>query len=160
MKSGIFFLILIITTGLLFNACKIKQKANNQTYNNQIVFTLKKTACYGQCPVFTLNIYTDGTVKFEGKMFTEKIGLYKNHISKEEINKLINKFINDGFFDLEDEYTSEMTDLPTTYISFNHNGKTKTIKDYYGSPEKLKILENTINSYRKLENWTKIDIED
>lgn len=157
MKSRFFFIILSITAGILFNACKTMQKTNNQAHTNQIVFTLKKTACYGKCPVFTLNLFSDGTVMFEGKMFTEKIGLYQNHISEKEINNLIIEFMNADFFNLEDEYISGMTDLPTTYLTFTYNSKTKTIKDYYGSPEKLKILENTINRYRKLENWTRIE---
>ncbi len=138
-----------------FLSCKAKQKTNMQDKTGELVFSLKKTACYGDCPIFLLKIYSDGLVKFHGEKFTEKTGYYTNQISGEELTAVINEFVNANFFEFEDEYTGEMLDLPTTYISFNYNDKTKSIKDYYGSPKELKRLEQTLDRYRKLENWTK-----
>lgn len=45
------------------------------------------------------------------------------------------------FFNFKDEYTSRITDLPTTYIGFIDKGKTKIVRDYHGAPQLLSDLE-------------------
>ena len=59
-----------------------------------------------------------------------------------------------GFWDLNDEYTSQVTDLPTTWTTLVLGEKTKTIKDYYGAPEELKSLEALIEAIaEREEGW-------
>ena len=140
---------------LLFS-CKAKKNIVEQASNSDLIISLEKTPCYGECPVFTIEIYSDGKIIYKGKQFTDKIGTFMNNINTDEVNVLIQDFNNSNFFNFEDEYTSEMTDFPTTYIVFNFEGKTKRIKDYYGAPAELKLLESTIERYAKLNNWEKI----
>jgi len=45
------------------------------------------------------------------------------------------------FLILKKEYTSNITDLPSTIVTFSINGQEKKIVDYYGAPDKLKELE-------------------
>ena len=56
------------------------------------------------------------------------------------------------FQNLKNEYTDNITDLPTTYIMVQN----KKIKDYYGAPKKLKELEKMINEILS-KNKDKVD---
>ena len=38
------------------------------------MITLQRTACFGACPVYTVSIYADGTVAYNGERFVEVEG--------------------------------------------------------------------------------------
>lgn len=117
------------------------------------VFILKKTACYGTCPVYELKIYNNRIATLHAEEFLDIQGAYFTKIDKEIYNALIEDFSKSAFFDFKNEYIHNISDLPTTYITFRE----KTIKDYYGSPEQLKELERTLASLVDELKWKKSD---
>ena len=123
---------------------------------NVPIIKLEKTSCFGNCPVYSLYIFENGSVIFDGVKNTDIIGSYKKQLSHSELKDIINSFNNANFFDFEDEYTSSITDLPTTYISYNYKGKYKKIRDYTGAPKKLKELEKIISNIVNEEGWDKV----
>ncbi|MDD4236901.1 MAG: DUF6438 domain-containing protein [Bacteroidales bacterium] len=147
-------LLLLIVVSLFFGCRTIKD-----TSNNGIAFlTLEKTSCRGQCPVFSLSIFENGLVQYTGSKNVDKIGKYEKTLSKTEIKNLKKTFAKSDFFSFENEYTGKITDLPSTYISYTHNGQTKKIRDYYGAPEKLKELEEILNKIaQNKDGWKKIE---
>ena len=148
--------ILIILAFLTaFSSCKTTK--NTKSESDYVVFSLIKTACYGKCPVYKMEIYKSGKIMFEGKKNTAKIGNYRKEISINEIENLIADFEKAKFFDFEDEYTASITDLPTTYISFSNGESIKKVRDYHGSPRELKELENKLENIANSDNWTKIE---
>lgn len=108
------------------------------------VITMQKTACFGSCPVYKMEIYEDGKVLLEAEKNLPMEGKYKANMDAERLEKLINAFEESNFFDFQASYTAHITDLPTTYISFDHEGKSKKIMDYHGAPEALKALEKEV----------------
>lgn len=112
-------------------------------------------ACFGSCPVYEITINGDGAVKYVGKENTPKMGEYNKQLSPEATKTLFDAFSTSNFFTFEDEYTSTISDLPTTNISFNHSGKSKKIKDYYGAPEELDALEKMVEDVANSTGWTK-----
>jgi len=146
--------ILILALLILFAfSCKTTKKINEKS--DYVVFTFRKTECKGKCPAYYMEIFSNGKVTFVGTKNVEKIGKYIKQIEIREVENLISQFENAKFNKFENEYTSLITDLPTTYISFTNNDTTKTIRDYYGAPQELKnlefLLENIVNS----DNWSK-----
>lgn len=146
-------LVLLIAVILTATSCKTKKEAT-QTDSKPII-TFQKTSCYGKCPVYSLEIFANGKIKFKGEKNIDKIGNYNKTISKKEIEKLKESFISAGFFDLKDEYTSKKTDLPTTFIAFENKGQYKKIKDYSDAPEVLNNLEKMIEDIVNAEGWEK-----
>lgn len=147
----IYLYILLLT--LLVTSCK----TNAVPEEEDLVISLRKTACFGSCPVYKLEIYDKGTVIYEGEKDVELKGKYRSEVSQKELENLIGEFEEKNFFQFEDEYTEHVTDLPTTYIYFQHNGKSKKIKDYYGAPEELKKLEKLVADLVDNLNWEKVD---
>lgn len=149
------FYSIIIFSFVSCNICKHTNKSDK--INSFPIITFQKTACYGKCPVYSLEIFENGLINFIGEKNIDKIGKYKKIISKKEIKELINSFVNINFFDFKDEYTSRKTDLPTTYISFSYSGSYKKIRDYSDAPKELRKLEKLIENIVKSENWEKIE---
>jgi hypothetical protein len=111
-----------------------------------LIIEMSKTPCFGQCPVYSIKIDRKGKGLYEGIENTEKKGMYMFSISGEALERLITSFLEIEFFQLEDEYYKPVSDLPTTYLSFRHNGAYKMIMDYAGAPPQLKSLEQEIES--------------
>ncbi|HEC43179.1 hypothetical protein LCGC14_2877740 [marine sediment metagenome] len=113
---------------------------------DKLLIEMEKTSCYGQCPVYTVKIDGDGNGLFKGVENTDYVGLFTFRISTDELSRLISSFEEVGFYDLEDRYYKNVTDLPTVYLTYRKEGKEKRIMDYYGAPQALKSLEKKIQS--------------
>ena len=149
MKS---MLLLILSSGLLLMGCCVSKKH----YQNDATSVIKmsKGVCFGSCPVYDITIDGTGKATYLGKRFVEKIGTYTKTFTLEETNLLFKKFEKAGFWDFKDEYTAEVTDLPTTFITLEQNGKSKKIKAYYDIPETLQDLIKEVDTYSNTEGWT------
>ena len=123
----------------IFFACGI---TNDSLPNNtESIIQLQRTACFGKCPIYKIEIFSDGSGIYTGTRFVEHIGITKFKISESDVNNILEYANKIGFEKLEDEYSEPITDLPTTYITI----KNKKIKDYAGAPKKLKALEELID---------------
>ncbi len=114
---------------------------------------MSKTACFGACPVYEFKIDGKGKATYEGLKFVELEGKHEMDYPPETVNDLFKAFAEADFWSFEDEYTDQIADLPTTYLTFTHDGKTKKIKDYYNAPEKLKALEKKVEAIVETTLW-------
>lgn len=125
-------------------------------YGKEVKIELTKDPCFGFCPVYTFQVDGNGNATFDGKRNVEKEGEWSKLFSIEETNQLFDAFANSQFWDFKDEYTAQVTDLPTIWVSFTHNGQSKKIKDYYGAPAELKELEKMVEIMAEAEEgWVK-----
>jgi hypothetical protein len=149
------FNILLLIIVSILSSCGNSKK--NMTKDTQLIFTYEQTACFGQCPVFKLEIHENGYVKYEGIAFVSKEGKYTKQISQKQVEELVELFLAANFFEFEDEYTSPVQDFPTYYFGFTHDGKNKKIKDYHGTPEALKALRKPfIDLVKEEEGWKEV----
>lgn len=122
------------------------------------VITLERRACFGTCPVYTIQIYADGTVVYEGINHVEITGIEGSMLDPETVTQMVAAFEDAGYFDWEDEYTQmTISDLPTTITSVTSNGQTKRIVRYDGddsAPIALPYLENWVDIMVNSQQWT------
>ena len=109
---------------------------------NQTLILLERTACFGNCPVYSITIRNNGSGIYVGKNFVKNIGEFTFNISKSEIDRILKKAEKIDFWNLKNEYYENISDLPTTYIQI----KNKKIKDYVGAPKQLKELQKLIDN--------------
>lgn len=131
---------LCIITCIITSSCVITENYRN-TKNTQQIIELQRTACFGTCPIYRIQIFSDGTGIYNGKKFVENIGEIRFQISKEEIKNILEFAKRIKFSEMKDEYYEAISDLPTTYVTI----KEKSIKDYVGSPKELRKLEELID---------------
>lgn len=130
-------------------------KSVQTTSDDVPVIFMSKTACLGTCPDYDISIFSNGAVLLNARQFVEMEGAFKAKMSKEALNDLIAEFTSGSFDSFKTEYKSNRTDLPTTKLTFNHEGEKKTITDYDGAPEELKSLEAKVHSLIESLNWKK-----
>jgi hypothetical protein len=93
--------------------------------------TLKRTACYGTCPVYTVSIHGSGLVEYFGEWHVDVPGPQTDRIPPGRVKDLLKAFEDIHFFDLKDKYFENCTDLPTAIISILVDGKTKQVSNYF-----------------------------
>jgi hypothetical protein len=125
---------------------------------DNIIITLERGLCFGTCPYYSLNIFENGTVVYNGYKFVNVTGQQISKISEEEIGELVREFYNINYFSLKDNYTEIVsTDQPAVTTSININGIYKEVIDNQGAiaPQGLRLLENKIDEVTNSSKWTK-----
>lgn len=120
--------------------------------------------CFGQCPIFSMEINKDGTFVFTAKEYNytkpwqkgELLeGVYSATIKKESLSELTELLNYIDFSNLKDNYNVTWTDDQTAVLKVTYNnGKVKTITDYglqgtYG----MRRLHKMFFSLRTNQNW-------
>ncbi|UII27824.1 DUF6438 domain-containing protein [Fulvivirga maritima] len=135
-------------------SCKTTQKTEAQ---EDPIIKMEKTPCFGTCPEYSLEIFADNTAKLHAVQHLPLKGDYKAKISDSQLSALISAFEEGKFFEYEKEYTANISDMPTTYLTFNHKGKVKKVKDYHGAPESLKKLEKQVAALVDTLEWEEVE---
>jgi hypothetical protein len=136
---------------------------------------MQRTACYGECPVYTLTLDANGRIQFDGTEYVETKGVVESAITAEKRKLLIAEINRADFFALKDSYTGKSgncpttaTDMPSVTLRIRLNGKDKTIEHYLGCfdavdikgslpifPDKLVRLEDKIDDIIGTDKWIK-----
>jgi hypothetical protein len=91
------------------------EKLVNETKNTLI--SLRKTSCFGDCPVYTFRIFKDGTAKYQGDDFVTEKGNRTFQLTNEELNKLLALLSATEAITMEKKYDDpKITDLSSTFI--------------------------------------------
>lgn len=117
----------------------IQASATAQHLPQDTLITLERTVCYGTCPSYKLTISADGSVLFEGRQFVKKVGTAESTISQEGLRELIERFQKINYFHLRNRYEDSgdgcegaVSDGPSAITSIRINGKSKSVRHYYG----------------------------
>jgi hypothetical protein len=129
--------------------------------------TLRRTACYGTCPVYAVTIDGSGLVQYLGEWHVDIPGAQTSRIPPEKLKDLLRDFEGIHFFDLQDKYSESCTDQPTAIISILVDGKTKEVSNYFGGCEGAKSgpqvdlaeLAEQIDKAAGSGRWVKCDFD-
>ena len=147
------FAILMIL-GLMVGVASV----NAQENKGNPVITLERTACFGSCPMYTVSIYENGDVVYNGEKFVSITREQITQIDPETVKLMVKAFEDAGYFDWKEAYdTQTVTDLPSVITSVTSNGKTHRIVRYAGdssAPLALPFLEQWIDTMTVSNLWT------
>ncbi len=150
-------LVLILANGCKSTKNTSSDKADavaldNNVTPDDIVFSLKKGACFGSCPVYTLRIYNNLYTEFIGKKNTNKLGTHAKMISQSEFDDLTKKFEKSDFFSFDEVYESNISDLPSSTISYRKGELKKSITGKMERPEAVHKLQFALESIAESAN--------
>jgi len=152
---GIIILILLsCKTNKDLNTTSTKEVTKLEMDKNDLTFSLYKGGCYGSCPVYHLNIYNNRYVELIGKQNLDKIGTHARHLDKATYKELISAFNEAKFMSLEDNYPSDIPDLPLITISYNSGNHQKTITGKMERPEEIHKLQFRLEQIVQMPGWT------
>jgi hypothetical protein len=133
------------------------------------VITLRRTACFGACPVYSLEIFENGFIRYVGKQFVQVTGERRAVISQDAVENLVSHFLQAGYFAMEDHYETykdsqgrvmRISDLPTVYSSLRFGKQKKTVSDCAFAPKALGELEREVDRVANTHQWIDDDKDD
>jgi len=145
----------VVTVFFGFTASALTAAA--QPPAERIVITLERTACFGTCPVYTVTMRDDGSVEYDGRSFVRVPGKFSWKIDPAIVRALAEEMSRAGFFELKNEYTGMVTDMPTTYTSLSVGSRSKHVKDYFDAPPKLMELEKRIDDVSGAKGYVRMN---
>ena len=124
---------------------------------DNVEIRLARGACFGFCPVYSVTINGAGEVNYEGRNFVNIVGQRTASIPTENVARLVARFEEIGFENLQDAYRAEVTDLPTYTVTLTRDGHTKTVADYggvsAGMPRAVRDLQDEIDRVAGTAQW-------
>lgn len=133
--------------------------ATGHTYgsaSDSVFFSLERTPCFGKCAAYTVTIDKFGNARWIGRSNTDRPGTWKAQVSTMTMERLLSRANSIGFFDMEDRYDGQVTDLPSTIIRVNANGKDKKVVARYKIPPAFKPFAAFADSLLMPLAWTQV----
>jgi hypothetical protein len=133
------------------------------------VITLRSTACFGTCPVYSLEIFENGLIRYVGTRFVQVTGEHRAVISQDAVENLVSHFLQAGYLAMEDHCQTykdsqgrvmQISDLPTIYSSLRFGKQKKTVSDYAFAPKALGELELEVDRVANSHQWIDDDKDD
>ena len=133
-----------------------------QTIPDDFLVTLERTACFGDCHVYTVTIDARGNVAYEGKASVRVTGKANDRVPVARVRELLETIERIGFFTLSEQYReirnpdgthTIVTDLPTRFVTVTSEGRTKRVEDYVGAPAGLTQLEREVDAAANTRRW-------
>ncbi|WP_046245136.1 DUF6438 domain-containing protein [Hymenobacter terrenus] len=150
-------LLLLFALGLTFPACAQKttpqqtktKKSPKKTATPQgdtktevgPVLTFERTPCFGTCPAYTMKVFADGRVAYEGRHAVPVMGQKELKLPATTVADMLRQTQEAHFDQFQDRYSHGATDLPSTVVGVRQaNGQLKTVVVEDGAPDELVVL--------------------
>lgn len=102
---------------------------------DSLVILLQRTPCFGQCKAYILKVYRSGYATYDGRANVELEGLHQTRIDLNTLRTLLAEAERNGFYQLNEVYDRDVTDLPSSIMRLVGNGKDKRVAGRVGTPE-------------------------
>jgi hypothetical protein len=111
------------------------------------VLTFERTPCFGTCPAYTMQVFADGRVAYEGRRGVPMLGTKELKLPASAVADLLRQAKEARFEQFQDRYSMNTTDLPSTIIAVRQpNGQLKTVVLEEGAPENVRQLFTYISN--------------
>lgn len=105
------------------------------------VLTFERTPCFGTCPAYTMQVFADGHVAYEGRRRVPMMGTKELKLPVSAVTDMLNQAKAAHFEEFQARYSMNTTDLPSTIIAVRQpNGKLKSVTVEEGAPENVRQL--------------------
>ena len=156
MKKITLVILAILISGAAF--AKHKHKKKKQKTGNIISVTMRRTACYGRCPDYTIEINNDGSAIYTGRRFVTDSGTFIKNIGVAKAMEVIDQFNAYKVDTCKNVYYNRISDLPGLIITVKYTDSTKTIRNAHFGPNYLQQLATAMDEAGKKtdDTWKKV----
>lgn len=103
------------------------------------VVYLARSACHGTCPVYEVEVFADGRVRYTGEEHVQATGLHETRLSSRAVNELAAAVhaarfdtLGASYQDADDGCRDLFTDAPSLTIAVKRGGRTAHVNYYTG----------------------------
>jgi hypothetical protein len=130
--------------------------------SNDALIQMRRGGCGpgGQCPIYSVSIFTDGTVTYDGRANVATIGQRRAKLSCALVNELISAIDAMHFLDSAEQccVCPEATGSALVILDYRPGAIPKTVFHDQGcrsAPAAMSALEEAIDRTAEVERWTK-----
>jgi len=134
-----------------------QQKSMLLVDHKSLLFSLKRTPCLGTCPVFKLEVYSDGFVMYNGKNYVDLIGDYSGVLDPEQLADVEDLFTNAEFYSFQADYNDGRLDIPATIIEYYGPEGVKKVEARTEIPKRFRVLASELENLIEEIDWTLTD---
>jgi len=121
--------------------------------------SMTKGPCHGTCPIYTMTVFNDGVINFDGKRFCDKLGPHTTTLSDTELTFLQQKIDLLDTDSYPEKIQSNIPDFPSIKLTFSEKGKDDTSVWWRnGAPNELNELSVMLDKFRTNLTW-KVDAD-
>lgn len=110
---------------------------------------LERSACYGSCPSYSIEVRGDGTALYKSNAYTLVDGNHTFSVPPERVACLVEAFRTADFWSLNPSYAAPITDSPAYTLTLQVGSQSKTVRDYVGRaigmPAAVTALEDAMD---------------
>ena len=117
---------------------------------------MRRGACFGRCPEYTITINSDGLVHYSSFRNATPEGDFEKNLGN-RARKLLKEFMTFRADTCKDRYEPKMADLPGLDYTLTINGEKKRIYNAHFGPTFLISLSNEIDGLGRVDStWKKV----
>lgn len=148
MKKLSVIILLAVATVSCFATSKKSAKKNGAAPAITSI-KLQRTACYGRCPEYSIEISKDGSVVYTAVRFNEDTGIFKKNIGTKKAKAIFDEFASYRVDTCRERYELTITDLPGLIYTIKYPGRTQRIINANFGPPFLKTLAEHVDEAGK-----------
>lgn len=136
-------------------AATTPQKTSTAATPQVTAVTMSRGYCFGKCPVYSIEIKNSGLVRYSGRQFVEKEGVYEKTFDKALVNNLLQDFTKARLDTMQSTYERVISDLPSIdYAVTFSDGKTQNIQNAHFGPQVLSSLARQVDEFTKSPDYS------
>ncbi|MEM6395302.1 MAG: DUF6438 domain-containing protein [Bacteroidota bacterium] len=152
-----FFAVLALLS-LLIPSCKLLQPSPEHVNDYTLRAQYNQSVCFGRCPVYTLSLYENGLLIYQGERFTDKPGTWYRLLGRGETEQLISALDALDFKGYPSNFPSQIPDLAQRTVSYI----TKDGQEYRSGfkenvPDELLAVADQMKELGDANNFTKYE---
>ena len=155
---------LIIAAVVALAACVGNAEPEQPAPTGTDSISMTRGPCFGACPMYTVTVYGDGRVVFQGDRFVAETGEHTKTIDAADAAALFAAADSIDFYRLPADITpanqqacgASWTDMPGAEVTLRWNARMHTVNHYHGcpkAPERLTRFENRIDAVAGTAEW-------
>lgn len=127
-----------------------------------LVISMERNGCFGTCPVYSLTIHGDGSVRYSGEKYVKVAETRETTISLQELRTLLKEFEKAKFVSIGEDFSGskctcgQCTDMASAVLQVKVGSISHKVNHYFGcacAPKSLFELELAIDKAVDSQQW-------
>ena len=103
------------------------------------MLTFERTPCFGTCPAYSMQVFANGRVAYEGRHAVPLMGKHELQLPATTVTEMLRRAKAAYFETFAKEYKTGATDLPSTVVAIRQpDGSFKKVTAESNAPENVK----------------------
>jgi hypothetical protein len=130
---------------------------------DKVHIALERSACYGSCPSYRVDIFGDGRAVYRGRGFVDVEGEHHYLVSREAVADLVQSLRAKDIWSMRPSYRGMVTDNPSYLLTIQLGDEVHRIDDYVGAMAGMPIavteFENQVDKVANSAMWINLSTQ-